>query len=40
MVCTLQVSKCLGQSCTLGAMSNFAKMQPDITLMLKKVTSH
>ena len=29
--CTLQVSKCSGQSCALGAMSNFAKIRPDMT---------
>ena len=29
--CTLQVSKCSGQSCALDAMSNFAKMRPGMT---------
>ena len=31
LYCTLQVLKCSGQSCALGAMSNFAKMRPDMT---------
>ena len=29
--CTLQVFKCSDQRCALGAMSNFAKMRPDMT---------
>ena len=34
LYCTLQVSKCSGQCCVLGAMSNLAKMRPDMTLKI------
>ena len=36
----MQVSKCLGQSCALSVMSNFAKIRPDMTSKTRSYLSN